>query len=247
MRFLKMTDYFREVYRKLIPFRLRDNLYYLRHRKEYNSIRNKLNVHDGKNYSIRSFDKGEFIFVHVPKAAGTSVSRAIGDDLILHYTALEYRRIFGKKDFDDYYKFAIVRNPWDRLYSAYSFLKSGGWNAKDKRWFDDNISKYENFESFVSEWVTAENVRSYIHFLPQCDFLCDRRGVLLVDFIGRFESIDRDFSLVAEKIGIADNGLKKENQTKKRIGDYREVYTDKTASIVGEVYARDCNLLNYSF
>lgn len=70
------------------------------------------------------YDHLRAIFVHVPKCAGTSIENALKEsqDRVVggHTTALGYLRAFPEK-FRDYFKFAIVRHPADRLVSAFNY------------------------------------------------------------------------------------------------------------------------------
>src|SRR5690242_8686296 len=76
--------------------------------------------------SLRPFIRTNSIFVHVPKAAGVSIARALYGDLGMgHMTLAEYRTVFRQRAFDKMFKFAFVRNPFDRLHSAYHFLRAG--------------------------------------------------------------------------------------------------------------------------
>ena len=79
------------------------------------------------------YDKYKCIHIHIPKTAGTSITKALhGKDFVLfdtnkkiwrqHATALETREHYGKEKWDSYFKFSIVRNPFDRLVSAYNWL-----------------------------------------------------------------------------------------------------------------------------
>ena len=79
-------------------------------------------------------DKYKCIFIHVPKVAGTSIERSIFETnkwLIGHVKASDYIRI-DKNKFESYFSFGFVRNPYDRVVSAYHYLKNGGGNENDE-------------------------------------------------------------------------------------------------------------------
>ena len=73
-------------------------------------------------------------------------------------TIRTYCKIFNYKEFNDYYKFTFVRDPWDRLASAYYFLKDGGFHENDKKWYKENLKEYNNFDDFVNNWVNKKNI-----------------------------------------------------------------------------------------
>ena len=70
-------------------------------------------------------DEHRCVFIHIPKAAGTSLTKTLFAAPSRHLQYTEYERANPKK-FKKYFKFTFVRNPYDRLFSAYSFLKKGG-------------------------------------------------------------------------------------------------------------------------
>lgn len=88
---------------------------------------------DGKvKHSLRPCDEMGCIFVHIPKAAGTSVAHGLFGRGVGHKSIYEYRKIFGA-DFQEYFKFAVVRNPFSRVVSAYESLRRGGEPGVAKR------------------------------------------------------------------------------------------------------------------
>jgi hypothetical protein len=201
--------------------------------------------------SFRPFDQHQCIFVHIPKAAGVSVCRALFGNLAGNHRSISnYQLIFSKKDFDRYFKFTFIRNPWDRVFSAYNFLKKGGMNKIDKRWAEANIALYENFDDFVSIGLQQPSIQKWRHFKPQSYFLLvpyNRR--LQVDFLGFFENIKNDFEYVANKLKMGDNAvLRRDNVSYPGHNfNYKEFYTDKTRKIVSKVYARDIDIFGYNF
>lgn len=186
------------------------------------------------------------LFIHVPKAAGTSVSTALFGREVGHLPVACYKR-FLDDEFDGLFKFSFVRNPWDRLVSAYTFLQQGGMPAysADREFFARKLSRYRDFDEFTERWLTRTNVYSYIHFYPQSYFLV-AGGKIAVDYIGRVETIGQDFQHVADVLG-SDAILGKANTTGGREHSYRESYTPKTREIVRRVYREDIERFSYEF
>jgi len=187
------------------------------------------------------------IFVHIPKAAGISIGHGIfGRHTGNHLTLAEYKLAFARTDFDACFKFTFVRNPFDRLVSAYAFLANGGRNDADRRWRDEHLAPFADFEDFVRGWVTEDNVHTALHFKPQHAFLTapDRPGIA-VDFVGRFENLDEDYALVRERVG--GDPITITNPTAGRRADYRTYYTDETRERVARAYRADLDLLGYDF
>lgn len=193
-------------------------------------------------YSLHA-DQFKCIFIHIPKAAGTSVALTLFNQGSSHIPWFEYYYANPSK-FRRYYKFSFVRNPWDRLASTYFFLKRGGMNKEDADWGNANLAAYPTFESFVKGWVNEENIHSWEHFRPQHYFICDEEGRIQMDFVGRMENIEHDFAVVAATLGCT-KPLAKVNVG--NLKHYSSYYTEETRDIVANVYKKDIELFGYSF
>lgn len=144
------------------------------YRKKYLNFQTKRKIQTSNSHSVKPFDDTQSIFIHIPKCAGVSVKKALyGSRPGAHSTLSDYTCIFSLKEICTYFKFTVVRNPWDRLVSAYHFLKKGGMNDADREWAQSNISEYEDFESFVVNWLNKDNIWKYYHFYPQHYFFLE--------------------------------------------------------------------------
>lgn len=239
-----MTPLLQQFYNAMLSYETRLRFYKFRHPEEYRQLREKVHPSAKGDFSLKPYDEHHCIFIHITKTAGTSVAKSLFNYLPYHYTAIDYRVIYGKQKFNKYYKFAFVRNPWDRLYSAYRYLKSGGWNDNDKAWAEANLANFDNFTDFIENWLTHGNIKKHLHFMPQHHFICDPKGQLLVDYLAYFETINDDFNKIAQHLGInAKIGHHNANPAE----SYLHVYNDKTQAIVADVYARDIALFGYQF
>lgn len=186
--------------------------------------------------------------MHVPKAAGTSVNKALYGRTLGHFTAPEIRRRFPKL-YDRSFTFSLVRNPWDRVLSAYRFACVGRTETMGVR----NPSQYcipefKSFESFVCEWLPEQDVEKidYI-FKPQWIFVCNERSELIVDHLGRIEAMDETVAVLTENLGrpILINN---ENSTRSLKSDFRNAYIrPEMVDIVQGIYKKDINLFDYEF
>jgi len=216
-------------------------------RKKIHKLRKLRSCISPAGYTLKHFDEHRCVFIHIPKCAGVSVSQSLfGNQGAGHYSANTMRQVLGDDIYNQYFTFTFVRNPWDRLASAFHFLKRGGFNDTDRRWASAHLQQYDDFSTFVNNWVTPEHVRSWIHFQPQCDFICGANGALDVDFVGRFEQLDKDFQTLCNKLGF-ERVLASLNQNRSGQPYYQSLYDDQTRDIVAQVYARDIELLNYRF
>jgi hypothetical protein len=239
-----MTNIIRQLYKAMFSYESRLWLYKIRHADEYRRLRTVVHPSEKGNFSLRPFDENRCIFVHITKTAGTSVATSLFNYLPYHYTAVDYRVIYGKKTFNQYFKFAFVRNPWDRLYSAYRYLKSGGWNEKDKKWAEQNLNQFDSFGSFVKQWLTKENIKKHRHFWPQYLFVCDNKKRIIIDYLAYFETIEDDFDRLCGLLKI-EAALGRHNANPGN--DYRDAYDAESRNLVAEVYSTDIELFGYDF
>ncbi|NND56917.1 MAG: sulfotransferase family 2 domain-containing protein [Xanthomonadales bacterium] len=219
------------------------------------------------------------LFVHIPKTAGQSVEqffmnqlhldwnedrealllqgnedRTRGTEKLAHLSASEYvdDGYIGREDFSALFKFSFVRNPWERILSEYRYR---------------NYFQHRSFRDFVLNKLPQPGWDDqYRHVMPQYDMLHDRQGNLLVDFIGRFESLQQDFDLICERLDIADSRLPHRNRSDKKSRDLKrklrnalfrngenqwrgmeDFYDDETRKAVAEYYRKDIETFGYEF
>jgi hypothetical protein len=229
-----------------LPHEVRRVLFRARHPSSYNRLQ-KLRTETEGDYSLRPFIDHKCVFVHIPKCAGSSISRSLFGNLGGgHTTARKYQIVFTKKEFAEYFKFAFVRNPWDRVVSAFLFLKKGGTGQTDQRWAEQNLSEYPDFDSFVRGWLNPVNARASWHFKPQYPYVSGRDGRLLIDFVGYFERLQEDYSFIRRTIRCGAP-LIHLNQTRDRSKDFRQYYREETQQIVADVYREDIRIFGYGF
>lgn len=188
-------------------------------------------------------DEQRAIFIHVPKTAGSSLAQRLHDGPSRHVPCTAYLDANARK-FASYWKFAFVRNPWDRLASSFAFLRRGGMNAQDAAFASTHLARFPDFGAFVREGLGRPEICNWVHFRPQCHFICARGGRNRMDFTGRFERIADDYRLVAERLGL-EGDLPVTNRTPRP--DYRDQYDDETAEIVETFYRADIDLLGYRY
>ncbi|PAV24509.1 hypothetical protein CF392_15880 [Tamilnaduibacter salinus] len=205
--------------------------------KASNLMRRQRTIH-------KEFYEKKMIYIHIPKVAGSSIGEAIlGHDKVGHYPA-RYIRDIDNRFFDEAYKFTFVRNPWDRLYSAFSFLKNGGKGTWDSDWTQKYRVDLMDFEEFVIDFINESTVYSIIHLVPQIDFVLDKHGNSLMDYIGYFEELEEGMSVVSESTGF--NFKVPRANVNEKVG-YRDVYSKKMIDKVARVYQEDLNYLRYDF
>ena len=177
---------------------------------------------------IFSFEKYKAIYFRVPKVASTSL-------------LMSFRKIDNLEEVKDYdksiFKFAFVRDPFDRLASCFRHVirKGSLRNIQNHPELHRNMS----FESFVNVILKTKDEDMDIHFRPQHTFLPEKP-----DFLGKFENLQEDYLEVCKMIGIKNPPeLSHQNKTDKtRFKDY---YTPQVIKKVIKIYERDFKLFDY--
>lgn len=192
----------------------------------------------------REMINGKYIFIHVPKTAGTSVLTVLGAPLERRHINWRIYQQANRFYFDDFYKFSIVRHPLHRIYSSYNYIKAGG-NGQEN---DLNLSKYihkiaPNFDIFVHEYISHSNILLHDLFRPQSYYLCDYRGRVMVDQVCKLENIDSDFILLKKNVGIQSVNLPLKNRSNS--SESKVNFSTETAKLVHELYKIDYEIFDY--
>jgi len=200
------------------------------------------------DYSLKPFVRTNSIFVHLPKTGGVSVNRALYGSLGMgHLTLREYRTLFRPRAFAGMFRFTFVRNPFDRIHSAYHFLRAGGMGEIDVEFAQRVLEKYPSFERFILEGLENEEVAGFWHFLPQTHFLGSEKDFHQdLDFVGRFETFEQDFDYVKARVNPSAR-LPHINRTPRKPRDYRRAYTPEMVDRLARHYAPVLALLGYEF
>jgi len=204
--------------------------------------------------------KYKCIYIHIPKCAGTSISRTLESngerkfekDLCIwtqHATAIQIKKHYvNEEQWNNYFKFAIVRNPFDRIVSSYNWtcrhLKP--CNFRDRMYFKDFIFRKGKFENILNPNLIMKRENTYVHIQPSTDFIMDENNKLMIDYVGRFENLKNEWDFICEKLGtkIKLSHLNKYSRDNK---EYRDYYNDETREFVSKAYEKDLKIFGYEF
>ena len=199
----------------------------------------------GNVYSLGEAEKLGCIFVHIPRCGGVSVAKSLLGNLGGgHMPIREYMLRYPRKQFEDRYKFCFVRNPWDRLFSAFTFLQKGGFDKADALWAEEYKPVLQDFEYFVNSWLNEERLLIKFHFWPQYYFT-HVKGQCQLDFVGRFERFDTDFQHICRVMNIYVP-LAHVNASQ-HPANYQNYYTRQMVDRVAELYGADIAYFGYKF
>lgn len=207
--------------------------------------------------------KYKYIFFHLPKNAGVSVSSYLIDQELKlriikkinyltkfffrkknsflltskyqilrfnsHISCYQFFEIAEFDQFKDYYMFAVVRNPFDRMVSRYEYSKK--INKKFKQF---------TFEDFVSY-----DLKNNIRVLNQFKFLTiDKKNKLINNFI-KFENLNYDLNIVSNKLFNKNHNLLHLNKTNHE--DYKKYFNNKSRNLIEKKLSKDLDFFEYEF
>lgn len=132
-----------------------------------------------------------------------------------------------------YYKFAFVRNPWDRYVSFCHFR------------FKDDPEFKRNPTLLMKAYIQGNIHQRSLWAKPQIDFLADEDGALMVDFVGRYENLQHDLNKILQRLGLRSVALTHMN--KSRHDDFRSYYDNELRDMVIKKYHKDICCFGYSF
>lgn len=214
-------------------------------------------------------DQHKFIFVHVPKTAGDSVTQALApyatplkrtlwksirrrlpvkdrvETIYLrkHDPASRAIARLGRAKWDSYKSFAVVRNPFDHAVSHYEFMKQFRIAAVAAKVAAMRFPDYLDYRAKPPFW----NDTFFARLPNQSYFLTDPSGAIAVDRIVRFEEIGTDFKSACEEIGLHGVDLPHVNKTKSKSKKrpFQDYYDTTAIQKVRSLYADDFRLLGY--
>lgn len=152
----------------------------------------------------------KFIFVHIPKTAGTTTYRILGIEptqynlvgggacnefflkssvILQHLTAPAIQQIMPDV-WEHYYKFAFMRNPYHKLVSAFHY----------NRGFQHfGVIGWEGFMNKLPEvFATWQHHHLVCHLLPQYMFVCIN-GNIALDFVGKYDNVEQHLGFLHQK------------------------------------------------
>ncbi|HEV8694777.1 MAG TPA: sulfotransferase family 2 domain-containing protein [Lysobacter sp.] len=150
-----------------------------------------------------------------------------------HISLQQVRPFLGEEAFASYFKFAFVRNPFDRFVSYCAFMTR-----------ESDI--FEKDPRAVMRRILFE-VRPVQHvlFWPQHTFVVDEEGRPLTDQVGRVEEMQSSYDAICTRIGIPSASLGQVNSSRR--GSYRDYYDQQLIDGVADLYRRDLELFGYQF
>jgi len=192
----------------------------------------------------------KYIFVHVPKTGGQSISRALGGKtkgISTHDPFFAHKR-------DNLFSFGLVRNPWDRMVSLYHYLCQKNFKNSDrfdqkhvrsigfKRWLLEDSFYMKEDDSFLRGATRGVDGDGYLKPMQRRTQLYWLDGV---DYIGCYENLLNELDSVCQHLGMKRGEIPHINKSDHKF--YREYYDDEMREHVAKCFAPEIEMLGYSF
>lgn len=220
-------------------------------------------------------DRRQIIFIHLEKTGGTSIVRAIwghersiiqdksyDNGLTKHYSVAKARLLTTEYRWNNYLRFAVVRNPWDRLVSKWWWRHNG--TEVDQRpatlqltedgkiplkWFEEEFEEERQRWRLLTDTPTDEFLFGAISSSDDDGWKTGDEPC--VKEVLRFESLQQDWAKLIDKYPAHFKGCKRElpwcNKSANRELDYRIYYTDETRDLVERSCPKIITYFNYMF
>ena len=141
-----------------------------------------------------------------------------------------------QEQYEDFYKFSFVRNPWARVYSMYKHVMRE--EHKQKRYKMDKLPS-TSFNSFLQAYAGKKDIQ------PQTYWLKNFQGEIPLDFIGRFENLQGGFETICSNMNVETPELPHIYKGTK--DDYRQYFDQEMIDLVADCYAEEIALFDYHF
>jgi hypothetical protein len=186
-----------------------------------------------------SFNK-KLIFIHIPKCGGTSMEKFILDNIddksieTKHFNIDMYKSTY--QNINSYFKFCIIRNPYDRFLSLYNYFCKGSEIYKNKA-VDSGVS-ISDFALNLAQGSPLKSGRAWpAHYRTQHSFIKDS-----CDLVLKIENINKDIEIIKKKFNCPQSYFPEVNVSKK--SSVIEL-PDKVREIVNDIYDIDFRVFGY--
>ena len=210
----------------------------------------------------------KFLFIHVPKTGGNSIQGILknySEDIIItrkkgengfderfelknrkykikkHASLYQYKKVLEPDIYNSLFKFAVIRNPWDRMISYYFSPNLGV-----VKWEKEKFIKFVNNVKPLKYYIAEYNLLDKVFYELNLNVKNDRSKLdENIDYIIKFENIEKDFEKVCKKLSIPYQTLPVVNKSYRE--HYSKYYDEELIELVKRKYRDEIELFNYKF
>ena len=198
---------------------------------------------------ILNINNKKFIFVHIPKCGGTSISHCMstGNNEFYKYNGFRHNTLEQDIEFcniqknslniNETFVFSSVRNPWDRIVSVYHFHRI----LKENKYPWVEFCKKHSFLDFIK--YSEENHKKMIVFTTYMEFL-SQNNEFCVDYIIDFNNINNDFKFISNLFDVTA-ALPKVNKTNHK--EYKFYYNSYSEEVIRNHFINDIKFFQFCF
>lgn len=207
------------------------------------------------------------IFVHIPKTGGESMASLFedgGPPMAKHATARQLRDHLGEAAWKGFFRFSVVRNPFDQVLSMYSHLRKPLYQREQilRQYGKDvlnpvracRVACSQPFAAYCEQVLAQRQPQEEAsrpewpvdHFAPYSHWLCDEDGRLMVDAVLHFEHLATELPRLAPKLQVDPLALPRHNASL-RDGQDGPRHTARTRRIVEHLHGADLMRFGYDF
>jgi hypothetical protein len=209
--------------------------------------------------------KHKFITIDIPKTGSRSLRESLlplsvidihgepneSSEFYQHDGAIRAKKQFAKKNWNwnEYYKFTIVRNPWQRYFSFFKYFKSYGekYMRRDEsiNWCEPEINQgklcVKLFKNKDDQTVLKNII---LNNNSQDAYYCNEKGAIMIDHIASFENLKDEFSFLCSQIGINTPTLRHGNKSVQSC-NMHDIYNQQLIDLVAKKERETINLKGY--
>ncbi len=228
-----------------------------------------LNPHflDGRFYRMIISNTNKFIFIFIPRTAGESIRRSLesfvetaANEVVEHISANSLRKRLGEK-WNEYFTFAIIRNPWSRVVSTYLALKESE-NTKISNLFSNySFEDFCFFSGFTRGLSSAIPLEQYDQLpaeisslfanefkniaVSQKTLITDENDQIIVNYVAKYEDLKNEFPTIVSYLNLGGEAPPElENIA---VLDYKEFYTRPLVQLITSAFMDDIDFFGFSF
>ncbi|MFC1908578.1 sulfotransferase family 2 domain-containing protein [Chloroflexota bacterium] len=228
-----------------------------------------------------------FLFIHMPKTGGNSIQTILKEysedkfiaggtrdginrfgienekyGTVKHSTLSEYESALEPELYNSLFKFAVIRNPWDRMVSLYFSSNVRDWNREAFRRIVEAAFPLRHFivvnspiQNVLRKYDLRREQGRKTHLgidmeriLRRLKFpiSSDKKNLIDdIDYLLRFETLDEDFKLVCEQLDIPHVPLPVVNVSERV--HYSQYYNEELKELVRRKFAEEIEFGKYQF
>lgn len=208
--------------------------------------------------------KEKIVFIHISKCGGTTVEKFLGgNSLITHNTNYDFalgwcpvrkihmqhakpselirHELLSHSEWESFYKFTVIRNPYERILSDYFWTKK---NLKIEDSFENFVLKKGRFYNFLNRTNKPNPKYRGDHLNSLSDYFDDSLAkyddvIELPDLTSRLTELNSEFNLSGK--------VTNQNKAVAKRLHYSLYFNNQSIQLINDIYTNDLQRFKYTF